>query len=39
MIPVGFLGVAFSREGRSSGESHVHLWVDDDDALGRRLPC
>jgi len=21
------------------GESHARLWVDDDDTLGRRLPC
>ena len=47
--PVGFLvpfarfaGIPWCRvlEGRGvSGESHARLWVDDDDALGRRLPC
>ena len=34
-----FFGVASLGMEGGLGESHARLWVDDDDALGRRLPC
>ena len=37
-MPISSLAVPGLTEGGSS-ESHARLWVDVDDALGRRLPC